>query len=93
MAGSGLQATNMTPNAPVGIAASPNATGANVPAGPCGVVAVDLAPPLFVIGVILSDGSGTATLLPGNGIPAVACGWTAQALDFGTCTTTTAAVL
>ena len=93
MAGSGVQATNMTPNGPVGFAASPNATGATVPGGPCGPVQVDLAPPLFVIGVIVADGTGTATLLPGNGIPAVACGWTMQSLDFGTCTTTNSVVL
>ena len=83
----------MTPNSPVGFAASPNQNGATVPAGPCGPVAVDLGAPFFLIGVILADGTGTATVLPGSGIPAVACGFSAQALDFVTCTTTPAVVL
>ena len=34
--GSGVQATNMTPNGAVGFAASPNAAGMTVPAGGCG---------------------------------------------------------
>ena len=68
--------------------ASPTGGNQNVPAGPCGTVTIAMGQPLFVLGVILADGGGTATLLPGQGIPPAACGWTMQALDFGTCTVT-----
>ena len=87
-AGSGVQATNMTPGGLVGFAASPSSAGASVPAGPCGVIAIGLGAPLFVVGFAVADGSGTAAVLPGNGIPAVACGWSMQALDLGSCAVT-----
>ena len=84
-AGSGMQATNMTPNGVCGFAASPSNAGATVPAGPCGQVQLGLGQPLFVVGFTQADGSGTATVLPSNGIPAVACGWYMQSLDLTSC--------
>ena len=84
--GSGVEATNMTPGGTVGFAASPSNAGTMVPAGPCGTVAIDLGQPLFVVGMVQADVNGVATVLPGNGIPSVACGWYMQAFDMATCT-------
>ena len=91
--GSGVQALNMTPNGTCGFAASPSSAGITVPAGPCGQVMLGLGNPLFVVGFALADGSGTATVLPSNGIPAQACGWNMQAIDLTSCTLTNVIVL
>ena len=43
--------------------------------------------------IVPADGSGTATVLPGNGIPAQACGWNMQSIDLASCTLTNVVVL
>ena len=91
--GSGVQATNMTANGAVGFAASPNASGMTVPAGSCGQVQLGIGPSLFVVGIVQADANGTATVLPGNGIPSAACGWNMQSIDLATCTLTNVEVL
>ena len=78
---------------PVGFAFSPNAGNLVLPAGFCGPVQTGLGGPVFVIGIVLADGAGVATLLPGNGIPAAGCGGYMQAVDFGTCAVTPAIIL
>lgn len=52
------------------------------------IYAAPTGPQLSVVGLAVADSSGTATLLPTNGIPAQACGWNAQAIDVSTCTLT-----
>ena len=92
-AGSGVAATNMTANGLCAFAASPTGGGITVPAGPCGQVMLGLSQPLFVVGFAQADGSGNAAVLPGNGIPGVACGWSMQAIDLASCTLTNVIVL